>query len=144
MSNEKLSKLLPIVDAICLLNPLTIVLSTRGSSDIIVLFLVLLTLYLVLRKKYLLGGIVFGLSVHFKIYPIIYSVPLLFYISRTHNIIKNFEFITSPFSIITKPRLTFFISSALTFLSLLSLFYFLYGYTFIYEAYLYHSERVDH
>jgi len=73
-----------MVDLIALLNPLTIVLSTRGSSDIIVLFLVLVTLRLLVSERILLGGLVYGLSVHFKIYPIIYSVPICLFIGRKY------------------------------------------------------------
>jgi len=69
-----------MVDLVSLLNPLTIVLSTRGSSDIIILFLVLLTVRLLLSHWIILAGLVYGLSVHFKIYPIIYSIPLCLFI----------------------------------------------------------------
>lgn len=144
IKREEFLKKIPLVDAICLLNPQTIVLSTWGSSDIIVLFLVLLTLYLVLSKKYVLGGIMFGLSVHFKIYPFIYSIPLFFFINRTHNLLKSWSYLLSPLSLFKKDRITFFLASALTFIGLGGLFYSLYGQKFIYEAYLYHSERVDH
>jgi len=119
------------IDAICLLNPQTIVLSTRGSSDIIVLFLVLLTLYFVLRKNYILAGIFYGLSVHFKIYPIIYSLPLLLFIDRSHNFIKSWSVLISPKAIFRSNWIKFFLTSGLVFFGLLALFYSLYGWKFI-------------
>lgn len=44
----------------------------------------------------------------------------------------------------TKDRLVFTFVSAFTFIGLTSLFYFIYGYEFLYEAYLYHFIRKDH
>jgi phosphatidylinositol glycan class M len=37
-------------------------------------------LYYILKREYVLAGFFYGLSVHFKIYPIIYSIPLYLYI----------------------------------------------------------------
>jgi len=62
------------------------VLSTRGSSDIIVLFLVLSSLYFLLTKRFVLGGVFYGLGVHFKIYPIIFALPLWLFIDRTYKV----------------------------------------------------------
>ena len=47
--------------------------STRGSNDNIITLLVYATLYYLLKKEYVKAGLVYGLSVHFKIYPIIYA-----------------------------------------------------------------------
>ena len=126
-----------MVDLISLLNPLTIVLSTRGSSDIIVLFLVLLSLYLLLSNKLIPAALVFGLSVHFKIYPIIYSVPICLFINRKLN--KFERKFWNPFWLITKDRVLFFGIAGSVFLALLGVFYYLYGWIFIYETYIYHS-----
>jgi phosphatidylinositol glycan class M len=63
--------------SIWLLNPVVINISTRGSADCIISMLVLLTLLLVMRRQPVLGGIVHGLAIHFKIYPVIYSLTYL-------------------------------------------------------------------
>lgn len=86
----------------------------------------------------------FGLSVHFKIYPIIYDIPIFFFINRTKGVIWNWELLISIWVIFNLNWLKFFLSSAFMFFSLLLLFYSLYGYRFVYETYIYHSERVDH
>ena len=69
------------------LNPLTISLSTRGSNDNLISMLVYVALYYLLKKQYILAGIFYGLSVHFKIYPIIYSIPLYLYIDHDRKLI---------------------------------------------------------
>ena len=54
-----------------LFNPMIIGLSSRGSNDNIISLLVFVALYYLLNKKYVAAGFWYGLSVHFKIYPII-------------------------------------------------------------------------
>jgi phosphatidylinositol glycan class M len=80
---KALTPYIPWLDFMFLFNPMTIVLSTRGSSDTIVLLLVLLCLWLLLKEQYLLGGMMFGFSVHFKIYPIIYGWPIILFIDSS-------------------------------------------------------------
>jgi phosphatidylinositol glycan class M len=63
-----------------LLSPLILALSTRGSNDNLIAFMVFVAFYFLLKKQYVLSGFFYGLSVHFKIYPIIYSIVLYFYI----------------------------------------------------------------
>lgn len=66
-------------DALWLLNPMVANISTRGNAESLLGVMVLGTLYLVLTRKYFYSACtVFGLAVHFKIYPVIYAVPLLF------------------------------------------------------------------
>lgn len=65
-----------------ILNPLTIQVSTRGSSDTIVVFLIYLMLLLLKKERYTLAALVYGFVVHFRIYPIIYCLPLYFYIDN--------------------------------------------------------------
>jgi len=62
------------------LNPLVIAISTRGSNDQQIVYLVFLTIYYILHKDYTKAALVYGLSVHFKIYPIIYSFALFLFI----------------------------------------------------------------
>ncbi|CAG8494337.1 3079_t:CDS:2 [Paraglomus brasilianum] len=73
---------LPELDAVTysaywLYNPMVANISTRGSAESLIGALVLSTLYLITTKRFYAASVMFGLSVHFKIYPIIYSVPLL-------------------------------------------------------------------
>jgi len=70
------------------LNPLILALSTRGSNDNTISLLVYMTFYYLLKRNYVLAGIFYGLSVHFKIYPIVYSIVFYFYIDCDHNLIE--------------------------------------------------------
>ena len=56
-----------------LYNPLVIGVSTRGSAEAVVCALVLVTLHLFRARVFVLAGLFFGLAIHFKIYPVIYS-----------------------------------------------------------------------
>jgi phosphatidylinositol glycan class M len=126
-------------------NPLTISLSTRGSNDNLISLLVFIGIYYLLKKQYVLAGIFYGLSVHFKIYPIIYSVALYLYIDCDIKLIlegRKWEAFKK--GLISKNKVVFGLVSAATFFGLTYFFYLKYGYEFLYETYLYHFERKDH
>ena len=69
-----------------LYNPLVFTVSARGNAESIVVTLVLITLHLFREKVFVLAGIAFGLSIHFKIYPIIYSVSFFLALSDKEGI----------------------------------------------------------
>ena len=125
--------------------------STRGSSESLICLFVMASLRLLSSNKHgrlELGSFVYGVCVHLKIYPIIYSVPTLFYLacrngredvrrsSRLQQQKRNSINWISP--------LKFTIISASTFLVLGYLMYIIYGQDFIDETYLYHVIRKDH
>jgi len=93
-----------------------------------------------------IAGLVYGLSVHFKIYPIIYSFVFYFFIDCDRAGILSGKK-TMPqllfTNFFTRNRVVFTLVSASTFLGLTFLFYKIYGYEFIYEGYLYHLIRKD-
>lgn len=63
--------------AVWLLNPFVIAISTRGNAESVIVVLVLGTLWaLIVKKARRPSAILFGVSVHFKIYPIVYALPL--------------------------------------------------------------------
>ncbi|XP_050518429.1 GPI mannosyltransferase 1 [Diabrotica virgifera virgifera] len=178
-----------------LYNPMTIAIGTRGNCDTLAGFLVLLTLYFLQCKRYIfLTGIIHGISIHFRLYPIIYSLTYFMFLSKysfyttedrrknlqkplaideTPNLkkLKNIENTivqTSsmgghklvPQNVKTEKRTIFkkeylvylvpnldqlkLISGCLLSLSFLTwYFYSLFGYTFLYETYLYHVLRKD-
>lgn len=106
-----------------ILNPFVAVISMRGSAESVVCLLILATLEAV-RTNSKISSILFGLSVHFKIFPIIYALPIWFNIPYRKN----------------GPRLKYFWSwkrvgfgliSAGVFLGLTAVFYMLYGFLFL-------------
>jgi phosphatidylinositol glycan class M len=68
-----------------LLNPLTATVSSRGNAESILAVLVLLTLYLIMHKRIYLSAIFFGLAIHMKIFPVIYSLPLFLLIDSSYT-----------------------------------------------------------
>lgn len=122
-----------------MVNPFMCVISTRGSADTIICTLVLQVILLLLQKKYIVAGIFYGFCVHFKIYPILYSIPFYLFIDRPMNLEKR-ELFDKFF---TYNRLVFTFVSASMFLALMGIFYLIYGYHFLYEGYLYHLVRKD-
>ena len=136
-----------IFNAFYLFNPLIIAMSTRGSNDNIISMLVFIAMYLILKRKYVLAGFFYGLSVHFKIYPIIYSFVFYFFIDMDRAMIAKghpYKAITSQHGFFSKNRLIFTAVSAGTFLGFTALFYFIYGWEFLHESLLYHLVRKDH
>lgn len=140
-----------------LFHPFSINVSTRGNAESLVAILVLLSLYpisapfrkysltfcryLIFTDNITLGAFFYGLSVHFKIYPIIYSIALYFFIDHIRPTPRNNQ--PRIGKLFTRNRLVFFFVSASTFLILTSWMYYLYGYKFLFETYLYHVSRTD-
>lgn len=61
---------------IWLLNPIVAGVSTRGSSEGLVVVVVLALLWAALRRRVALAGALLGLGVHFKIYPFVYAASI--------------------------------------------------------------------
>ena len=73
----------------------------------------------------------FGFVVNFKIYPIIYALPLYFWIDRDEG------------TFFTKKRVMFTLVSAFTCLGIIGFYYQKFGWEFLFETYLYHFVRKD-
>ena len=133
-----------------LFNPLTLQVSTRGNADTLVVLLVYITLYFLLKKNIVLAALVYGFVVHFKIYPIIHSLPIYFYIDQDQDIrdqdireIGEKKFNNTNFRLFTRNRIKFTLISGGVFISLLLLFHLIYPDQFLYQTYLYHFIRKD-
>lgn len=120
--------------ALWLLNPISAGVSTRGNAESVLGCVVLLALYLVKEGRAVAGGLVLSLAVHLKIYPIIYSLPLYIYLAYCTP---------GPRTFISSKTIKFVSSFVLLQAALLSIFYYFYGYEFLFETYLYHLVRSD-
>lgn len=118
-------KLANVSSLVWLYNPVSVIISSRGNADSVICALVLLTLYYRLYNKTLLTGVLLGLSIHFRMYPLIFSLPL-FLSYRSYK---------------EKTRLVLATVSTLGVLT--GSFYYLYGEKFLAESYLYHLSRTD-
>lgn len=172
---------------IWLYNPMTIAIATRGNCDSIAALAVLLTQYfLQCRKKYFISGVLHGIAIHIRLYPLIYSLALFMYLSKFSFYSKNWRCasmkttvraiensnkkpctkiatsnnskhtannIVEEKTIFKKEYLLYIIPNVnqlrlvsgciATIISLTTLFYYLYGYKFLYETYIYHFIRND-
>jgi len=139
-----------------LFNPITCTISCRGNAESIMALLVNAVLLALMYKKTLLAGSLFGLAVHFKIYPIIYSVAIfmflgnnfdgnkgkidfkeLFYELSGCKLLKIFK------TVITIERIKFFVSAFMILSTLNLIFFQLYGPEFLEHTYFYHLRRKD-
>lgn len=138
-----------------LFNPLTMTVSCRGNAESILSCLVMSIIYALVLKKTVLAGVLFGLAVHLKIYPIIYSLSIFLFLGGNYNQCQDlisFSECSSFFKkfdnniivkLFSKERLKFFLSSAGVFCALFSCMHFLYGFEFVEHTYLYHIFRKD-
>jgi GPI mannosyltransferase 1 subunit M len=137
-----------------LYNPLTMVIATRGNGDAITSCLVLLTIYYLLKihdntsdaqneKNVIKSGIFHGLAIHFRLYPIFFSLAYYMYLSENKYQINSVYSLVNCF---LKPNrkqwlLIRYVVQVLAFLTVI--FYLLYDYKFLYESTLYHFVRKD-
>lgn len=126
------------LSSIWLLNPMVITISTRGSSESVLTVFIMLFVYYLLKGDVVKSAFWCGLSVHFKIYPIIYVPTALLYLSSYSRLSQI------PSAIVNKKTMTFSVISGLTFLGLGYLMYSIYGHEFIEHSYIYHLSRTDH
>ncbi len=63
-----------------LFNPMIFTISTRGNVESFLCCLILGTIYFILKGRFLMSGIIFGLAVHLKLFPAIYSFSFLHFI----------------------------------------------------------------
>jgi phosphatidylinositol glycan class M len=70
--------------SIWLLNPMVANISTRGSSEGLLAVIVVAMLWAVQTGRVRLGGCLLGLGVHFKIYPFVYAVSMIWWLNRRH------------------------------------------------------------
>ncbi|KAI7830527.1 PIG-M-domain-containing protein [Gamsiella multidivaricata] len=164
-------------NAIWLLNPMVANISTRGNAESVIGAMVLGSFYLIMKKRIGWGAFLYGLSVHFKTYPIIYSIALLVMMddgygesqgevahdrrdekeqetvrqlngeqSGSRNSSNNIvlKTVKGLVDFVTWRRVRFGLLSGGWFFLITGLMYYMYGYEFLFETYLYHVTRKDH
>lgn len=166
-------KLRGVPDNICtysvmvwLFNPFTFTIGTRGNCEPIVCAVILWIITCIIRGQVYQAAIWYGLIVHFRIYPIIYALPIVLVLGPQYiqygqkpMLVKwssdqgkspQSSVDTEPrtswsvlASLFSSTRILFGLISGTVFLGCTSLFYYLYGWEFLHEALLYHLTRVD-
>lgn len=93
------------------------------------------SIYFLITNHYIYSGFFLGLSIHIRLYPIIYTPIFLFTIYNQFKCKNIFGLIKEWFK--------FCFTVGFVVLTLIVVFYLYYGYTFLYETYLYHYIRKD-
>jgi GPI mannosyltransferase 1 subunit M len=107
------------------LNPIPVVICTRGSADAIAACLVLGALYAAQKSRSGLAGVVLGTAVHLRLYPVVLSFNFL---AACSNNASRFRLIAG---------------SGASFVALTWLSWLCYGNQYLEESYFYHLSRRD-
>ncbi|KAJ5224943.1 hypothetical protein N7468_006168 [Penicillium chermesinum] len=135
------------VSAVWLWNPMVANISTRGSSEGLLGVLVAALLWATLTRRAALAGIVLGLAVHFKIYPFIYGVSILWWWDAERDGAPpstKSDLISQILGFITSSRLKLTGFALATFIALNSVMYLQYGTPFLQHTFFHHVTRIDH
>ncbi|KAF7114059.1 hypothetical protein CNMCM5793_007039 [Aspergillus hiratsukae] len=140
--------------AVWLLNPMVANISTRGSSEGLLGVLVVGLVWAVLSQRVTLAGVILGLGVHFKIYPFVYGVAILWWMDSSppasataaHGEEKDEDegIISKGLNFLTPARIHLTLVALATFSALNVSMYILYGFPFAQHTYLHHLTRIDH
>ncbi|XP_071764349.1 GPI alpha-1,4-mannosyltransferase I, catalytic subunit isoform X1 [Centroberyx gerrardi] len=139
------------VCSLWLLNPLPMGVSSRGNAESILAALVLGTLLCMEGRRLIWAAMLYGLSVHMKIYPITYALPIALTLRSPETGAEEREeegwrwrrllgFIGS---FLNRELFLFASVAGGVFCGLTALFYHMYGWDFLHETYLYHLTRRD-
>ncbi|KAM3966711.1 GPI mannosyltransferase 1-like [Aphomia sociella] len=146
---EKLSKVAVYCSLFWLYNPMSIGISTRGNADSVpCLFIILSLLFLQTDifkglVNYALSGILLGISLHLRLYPLAFSFPMYLSLGK-YKISRKSSIKEGLLSLIPNKQQIILAHSCITTLFILTyIMYVLYGYEFLFETYIYHLFRQD-
>jgi len=140
---------------IWLYNPLTMVIATRGNGDAITCALVLMSVYYLLKvqensskdeendRNVKMCGLFHGLAIHFRLYPIFFSLAYYMYLSDMKHNMNGLESIVRCVLKPNRKQIQLVCSVLKVIIPLTIVFYWLYDYKFIYESTIYHFVRKD-
>lgn len=117
--------------AVWLFNPLTATVSARGNAESVLAVLVIASLSSLLRGHHSLSAIAHGTAVHVKIFPVIYTLPIMLYLKgatdHSWSECTSFSRLVKTFktTFLTVRQLKFAAISAAVFCGLTGVFYLL-------------------
>ncbi|CAM40346.1 putative mannosyltransferase [Leishmania braziliensis MHOM/BR/75/M2904] len=137
-STERSAKWMVII--MILFNPVVLNVSTRGNSDMLISFMCMGVLAKFAEGRYFTAAAILGFAVHFKIYPIIYTLPLVLGVWERAKQNRFFSRLAHTTSVVVGCGLCFTVSfAAPTYVC-----YAVYGQQYLDEAFIYHIHREDH
>jgi phosphatidylinositol glycan class M len=135
------------VAAAWLWNPMVANISTRGSSEGLLGVLVAALLWATLTRKAVLAGSILGLAVHFKIYPFIYGISILWWWDAELDgaiPARDISWLSQVLRFITASRVKLTLAALITFTVLNLVMYLQYGMPFLHHTFFHHLTRIDH
>lgn len=134
------------VSAVWLWNPMVANISTRGSSEGLLGVLVAALLWAVLTRRAVVAGCILGLAVHFKIYPFIYGVSILWWWDAERDGVASVKsgLFSRVIGFVTPSRVKLTLSALVTFVVFNAVMYLQYGMPFLHHTFFHHLTRIDH
>ncbi|KAJ5681358.1 Mannosyltransferase DXD [Penicillium maclennaniae] len=135
------------VASVWLWNPMVANISTRGSSEGLLGVLVAALLWATLTRRAILAGVILGLAVHFKIYPFIYGVSILWWWDAQRDgapLATKTDMFSRITGFITASRVKLTMAALVTFVILNMVMYSQYGMPFLHHTFFHHLTRIDH
>ena len=130
-----------------LFSPFTATISTRGNGEAIVVCMLMGLVYMLEKRRVILAALLYGLAVHWRIYPIVFAPSILIHLAHDPNRATNEKNTPKLWSLFRKyisvDGFVFGMLSGLVFLFLGGAMHWFYGMEFLEETYLYHLSRVD-
>lgn len=130
-------------------NPMSIGISTRGNADSVTSFFVILSLMFLQTNivpglwKYVWSGILLGISIHLRLYPLAFSYPMYLSLGK-YKITRRTRLAEGFLSLLPNiKQILLSMSCILTLIFLTYSMYGIYGYEFLFETYIYHLFRKD-
>ncbi|XP_034103862.1 GPI mannosyltransferase 1 [Drosophila albomicans] len=139
-----------IISACCwLYNPLTAVISTRGSGDSFTSLFVISCIYLLVKSKdqpsnyfaVFCAGLAHGFVIHLRLYPIFFS--LAYYLCLSGGPIRNSIELIQRIVVPNKQQICLVLGTLIGFTVFTLTFYKIYGWQYLHESYFYHFVRKD-
>ncbi|KAK3580314.1 hypothetical protein CHS0354_003549 [Potamilus streckersoni] len=139
-----------VASCLWLFNPLPMTVSSRGNAESIMTALIIFCLLMLQKGRVLLAGCIYSLSIHFKIYPVVYALPIYFYLGDGTLITKFIRTSDTAYRtnlmrkiLPNKNQTVFILSAGFTLAVFTGYYYYRYGWDFLYHTYLYHIVRKD-
>uniref|UniRef100_A0A1I8AVR7 GPI alpha-1,4-mannosyltransferase I, catalytic subunit n=1 Tax=Steinernema glaseri TaxID=37863 RepID=A0A1I8AVR7_9BILA len=143
--DKSYSRRCTIALALWLFFPVTAIVSTRGNADVVVCTAVIVSLYLLEKKKIIASALVYGcFAVQFKIYPIIYLPSIFLSLANLPHAPSRCSWGEYAAALMRNWKGYLYAIAAFLSCGFLTLvFYHMYGQSYLDESLLYHFKRVD-
>ncbi|EPY31560.1 phosphatidylinositol glycan, class M [Strigomonas culicis] len=129
-----------LISIFVLFNPIVLNVSTRGNSDMLITFMSMFVLSKFFEGKYFMAASMLGFAIHFKIYPIIYALPLVLGVwEHARGTTALSRAVHALPTVLGCGILCVVFFAVPTYLC-----YLLYGQQYLDEAFIYHVHREDH